>query len=75
VAPIIDKLVSRIQGAEGGLVNLSDYFDCVTLDIIGALSFGADFGMLNHLTEHPFLHVLPDVGAMVGYCRCSSDVV
>jgi len=56
--PIVDKLVQKIQEAQDNTVNLADYFDCVTLDIIGALAFGANFGMLDELTAHPFLHVL-----------------
>jgi cytochrome P450 len=61
VMPIVNKLVRKLSELQDGVVNLSDYFDCATSDIIGALSFGANFGMLDQLEKHPFLHVLPNV--------------
>ncbi|KAJ5133414.1 hypothetical protein N7526_004779 [Penicillium atrosanguineum] len=74
VVPIVDKLVSRIAGAETDVVNLSDYFDCATLDIIGALSFGANFAMLDKLHDHPFLHVLPNVLRLSVIAQCIPEV-
>ncbi|EXJ81947.1 hypothetical protein A1O1_08014 [Capronia coronata CBS 617.96] len=68
--PIVDKLIKKITEVEGGVVNLSDYFDCVTGDIIGALSFGANFGMLDQLEKHPFLHVLPNVLRLSVIIQC-----
>ncbi|KAH8879297.1 benzoate 4-monooxygenase cytochrome P450 [Thozetella sp. PMI_491] len=61
IGPLTDKLVEKVHDAPNGVVNLSSLFDCATTDIIGALSFGANFGMLDQLEKHPFLHVLPDV--------------
>ncbi|KAI0965286.1 benzoate 4-monooxygenase cytochrome P450 [Xylaria arbuscula] len=61
VRPFVDKLVGKVRDAPEGVVNLSNFFDCTTTDIIGALSFGANFGMLDQLEKHPFLHVLPEV--------------
>ncbi|RDW74852.1 hypothetical protein BP6252_05994 [Coleophoma cylindrospora] len=79
--PIVDKLVARIETIPDGVVNLADYFDCVTLDMIGALAFGANFGMLDHVEKHPFLHVLPNVlrwsvivGAIPSWFRLMSKV-
>lgn len=74
VAPIVDKLISKIRETEGGTVNLADYFDCATADIIGALSFGANFGMLDQLQNHPFLHVLPNVLRLSVIAQCIPEV-
>lgn len=74
VVPIVDKLVSRISETTKGNVNLTDYFDCATLDIIGALSFGANFGMLDKLEGHPFLHVLPSVLRYSVIAQCIPEV-
>lgn len=61
MVPIVDKLVARISEQPAETVNLTDYFDCATLDINGTLSFGANFGMSDRIENHPFLHVLPNV--------------
>ncbi|OCL10396.1 benzoate 4-monooxygenase cytochrome P450 [Glonium stellatum] len=61
VQPNVNKLIQRIKESVDGVVNLSDYFDCVTTDNVGALAFNADFGMLDRPKDHEFLHVLPDV--------------
>ncbi|KAF9885993.1 hypothetical protein FE257_012171 [Aspergillus nanangensis] len=75
VVPIVDKLVTQLaKAAPAGAVNLTDYFDCATLDIIGALSFGANFGMLDKLQDHPFLHVLPSVLRWSVVAQCIPEV-
>ncbi|KAL5358309.1 cytochrome P450 [Aspergillus floccosus] len=73
VVPIVDNLVARISESDG-TVNLTNYFDCATLDIIGALSFGANFGMLDKLDSHPFLHVLPSVLRYSVIAQCIPEV-
>ncbi|KAI9686051.1 MAG: hypothetical protein M1822_004034 [Bathelium mastoideum] len=60
IVPLVDKLVEKVAATEGKPFNLCNYFDCVTSDIIGRLSFGADFSMLERPDSHEFLHVLPD---------------
>lgn len=74
VVPIVDKLVASISERADNTVNLTDYFDCATLDIIGALSFGANFGMLDRLENHPFLHVLPNVLRWSVVAQCVPEV-
>ena len=74
VVPIVDKLGSRISETTNGNINLTDYFDCATLDIIGALSSGANFGMLDKLEQHPFLHVLPNVLRYSVIAQCIPEV-
>lgn len=74
IAPIVDKLVDRVAEREGQPVSISDYFDCVTSDIIGRLSFGADFQMLDQLEDHPFLHVLPNALKMSVIAQCIPEV-
>ncbi|GES61994.1 benzoate 4-monooxygenase cytochrome P450 [Aspergillus terreus] len=73
VVPIVDKLVVRVAESDG-TVNLTDYFYCATLDIIGALSFGANFGTLDKLDSHPFLHVLPSVLRYSVIAQCIPEV-
>ncbi|KAI8635559.1 benzoate 4-monooxygenase cytochrome P450 [Xylariaceae sp. FL1651] len=70
VRPLVDKLVERVRESPEGVVNLSSFFDCTTTDIIGTLSFGAHFGMLDQLEKHPFLHVLPEVLRLSVVLQC-----
>ncbi|KAI9712070.1 MAG: hypothetical protein M1820_001779 [Bogoriella megaspora] len=60
IRPMVDKLIEKIAEAEGKPIDVCNYFDCVTTDTIGKLSFGADFSMLDKPNDHEFLHVLPD---------------
>ncbi|KAJ5610690.1 hypothetical protein N7510_007409 [Penicillium lagena] len=74
IAPLVDKLVTRITEKQGQSINVSDYFDCATSDIIGKLSFGADFEMLDRVDDHPFLHVLPNALRMSVIAQCIPEV-
>ncbi|KAJ5675967.1 hypothetical protein N7462_008864 [Penicillium macrosclerotiorum] len=74
IMPLVDKLVRRVTEKEGQPFNISDYFDCATSDIIGKLSFGADFQMLDRVDDHPFLHVLPNALRMSVIAQCIPEV-
>ncbi|KAH8806051.1 benzoate 4-monooxygenase cytochrome P450 [Xylogone sp. PMI_703] len=74
ILPIVEKLVDRISAACGRQINMADYFDCVTSDIIGRLSFGADFKMLDDPEHHEFLHVLPNALRMSVIAQCIPEV-
>lgn len=74
ILPLVEKLVGKIAALDGKPVNVSTYFDCVTSDIIGKLSFGADFAMLDDPETHPFLHVLPDALRVSVITQCIPEV-
>lgn len=74
ITPLVDKLVARVAEREGLSINISDYFDCATTDIIGKLSFGADFQMLDRIDDHPFLHVLPNALRMSVIAQCVPEI-
>ncbi|KFG79457.1 benzoate 4-monooxygenase cytochrome P450 [Metarhizium anisopliae] len=74
VVPLVNKLVDAVAAKAGTKINMSNYFDCVTSDIIGLLSFGADFGMMQDPVSHPFLHVLPNALRMSVIAQCIPEI-
>ena len=70
VMPMADKLISKISETKGQAFDVSIYMACVTTDIIGVLTYGARFGMLDELENHPFLHVIPNVLRMSALLMC-----
>ena len=74
VMPLADKLISKISETEGKAFDVSTYMACVTTDIIGVLTYGARFGMLDELENHPFLHVIPNVLRMSAILMCIPEV-
>lgn len=74
ISPLVDKFVDKVESTVGTQINMANYFDCVTSDIIGRLSFGQDFGMIDDPVSHPFLHVLPDALRMSVIAQCIPEV-
>lgn len=72
--PLVNKFVDKVESSAGTNINMANYLDCVTSDIIGTLSFGADFGMIDDPVSHPFLHVLPDALRMSVIAMCIPEV-
>lgn len=46
------------EGWKGGIVNVSDWFNFTTFDIVGDLSFGESFGCLENSKYHPWVAVI-----------------
>lgn len=74
ISPLVDKFIDKIESMTDTKINMSTFFDCVTSDIIGRLSFGSDFGMIDDPISHPFLHVLPDALRMSVIAQCIPEV-
>ncbi|OJJ55057.1 hypothetical protein ASPSYDRAFT_135540 [Aspergillus sydowii CBS 593.65] len=74
ILPLVEKLVEKVAASHGRPIDMTNYFDCVTSDIIGKLSFGADFSMLDEPETHPFLHVLPDALRVSVIAQCIPEV-
>ncbi|KAK2000205.1 averantin oxidoreductase [Colletotrichum falcatum] len=56
VASWIEKLLSKIRNNESPKeINIDRFFCWFTFDVMGALSFGTDFGCLAHERDHAYL--------------------
>lgn len=58
----IDRFVEHVRSktADGGVVDLTFGYSSLSLDIIGDLAFGQDFGAIGMETPHPFLRQLKE---------------
>jgi cytochrome P450 len=53
-----DKLVQRVREHLGGSINMTKWFNLYSFDVMGQLSFGKDYGMLDHGERHWALDLL-----------------
>ena len=64
---LIQGLKRAVKGPPQGKVNLADWFNWTTFDIVGDLSFGEPFGCLKETTYHPWVAMLMNNLRLVVY--------
>ncbi|KAK7927301.1 cytochrome p450 [Apiospora marii] len=58
IGPYVDLLIKRLRqrGGDGGkALNMREWLNWTTFDIIGDLGFGSSFGCLEHSDDHPWV--------------------
>lgn len=53
-----DQLLAKIEESRGKPLNMSDWFNFYSFDVMGDLSFGKSFGMLKEGEKHYFMKSL-----------------
>lgn len=66
VSHYTDKLIAYINAVEGQAMDASLWFNFYSFDVMGDLSLGKSFGMLDRGKEHYFMTTLHDFMLMVG---------
>ncbi|OCL03915.1 cytochrome P450 [Glonium stellatum] len=67
VAGYTDQLLTQIEKSKGTPLNMSDWFNFYSFDVMGDLSFGKSFGMLRDGVKHYFMKSLHDSMTIIGY--------
>jgi hypothetical protein len=52
IQPYVDELVRKIEGFDGGAVNVADWFNFFGYDVMGDVAFGKGFGMIEGGEDH-----------------------
>ncbi|KAH9992013.1 cytochrome P450 [Xylariaceae sp. FL0662B] len=63
IGSYVDMLIERLhQNSQEGAIalNMRDWFNFTTFDIIGDLGFGSPFGCLDTSTYHPWIRIITD---------------
>ncbi|KAI1075503.1 cytochrome P450 [Whalleya microplaca] len=63
IGSYVDKLIERLyQNSQGGAatLNMRDWFNFTTFDIIGDLGFGSSFDSLETSSYHPWIRIITD---------------
>jgi cytochrome P450 len=58
VTAYTDQLLSHFSKSEGKPVNVTDWFNFYSFDVMGDLAWGKSFGMLQHGEKHYFMKSL-----------------
>ncbi|KAA8645283.1 hypothetical protein EYZ11_003665 [Aspergillus tanneri] len=58
VTSYVRKMISQVRSRAGGVVDLQNWISYCTFDIICSLSFGEDFGCLDHDRYHEWVGML-----------------
>ncbi|RDL30137.1 uncharacterized protein BP5553_10415 [Venustampulla echinocandica] len=67
VVKYTDQLVAHIQSTQGTPVNVSDWFNFYSFDVMGDLAFGKSFNMLRDGIKHYFMNCLHADMQNIGY--------
>lgn len=61
IGSYVDLLMQRLhENAHTGALNMREWYNWTTFDIIGNLGFGSDFECLKHSTYHPWTRMITD---------------
>lgn len=63
----VDQLITHIQTTQGMPVNVADWFNFYSFDVMGDLAFGKSFNMLRDGVKHYFMKCLHTEMQNVGY--------
>jgi cytochrome P450 family 628 len=55
VVDYTDQLLAHIETSKGSPLNVTDWFNFYSFDVMGDLSFGKSFGMLREGVKHYFM--------------------
>lgn len=67
VVKYTDQLLAQIQATQGMPINVTDWFNFYSFDVMGDLAFGKSFNMLRHGVKHYFMKCLHADMQNVGY--------
>lgn len=62
-----NQLLARIEATKGSPINMTDWFNFYSFDVIGDLAFGKSFDMLRNGVKHYFMKCLHADMTNVGY--------
>jgi cytochrome P450 family 628 len=62
-----NQLLERIESSKGQSMNIAEWFYFYTFDVMGDLSFGKSFNMLQDGIKHYFMKVLHEDMTSIGY--------
>lgn len=62
-----DQLLVKIESSKGTPLNVTDWFNFYSFDVMGDLSFGKSFGMLRDGVKHYFMKSLHADVTSMGY--------
>ena len=58
MAEYTNQLLARIEATKGSPINMSDWFNFYSFDVMGDLAFGKSFNMLRDGVKHYFMTCL-----------------
>lgn len=71
---LIEKLREKCKGDVGGVVDMAKWFNFTTFDLIGDLSFGQPFGLLEGGVWHRYVSTLFGSVKVFTYIRVIQDM-
>lgn len=71
---LMEKLQAQYKGDAGGVVDMAKWFNFTTFDLIGDLSFGQPFGLLEGGVWHRYVSTLFGSVKVFTYLRVILDV-